>query len=133
MSEPDQVPAFIREAGYAAYAWLTVDAELAELRFDSSDARAPELAGVRASEATVRALTYATPDVTIDLEIRAGEILGQVQPPDVGSVTVTLADGTSSTHELQQWGSFVVAPAPSGPFRLRIDGERPALTPWITI
>ena len=31
MSEPDQVPAFIREAGYAAYAWLTVDAELAEL------------------------------------------------------------------------------------------------------
>ena len=63
----DVPPEFV-EAGKSAFAWHNIDAELAQLTYDSS--REPHAAlSVRAEAAPVRALTFTSARLTIELEV----------------------------------------------------------------
>lgn len=116
------VPPRFVEAGKAAYAWRTIDAELAALTYDS--AADLELAGVlRADSATLRALTFAAADLTIELELTAEALLGQISPVEAGDVTaysgpVTDEVSTIGTAVVDELGFFVLRPVPGEPFRL---------------
>lgn len=132
LAEAERVPAIVREAGYRAYAWRTVDDDLAALTYDSLT-EDPELVGARTLAAGPRALTFATVEVTLELEVRDAELLGQVTPVRTGQVTVTLWDGTGRSFPLDELGCFVVAPVPAFPFRLRLDGEPGLATGWISL
>ena len=128
------VPAEFVEAGKSAFAWHNIDAELAQLTYDSSrDTRyEPSL---RAETASVRALTFTSPHLTIELEVSEDSLLGQFVPAQPGTVRVQPADGAETTVPADEIGCFVIRPIPSRPFRLdcRTTGGTDALTGWITL
>ena len=131
LQEAAQVPRSVLEAGYSAYAWRTIDAELAELTYDSST-EDPALAGSRSQQAPLRALTFASGSVTIELQLEGPVLLGQVVPAEPGELLVTLRDGSSRTVPVDDLGCFTVDPIPQLPFRLRLGGPSPVATGWIT-
>lgn len=130
------VPARLVEIGKAAFAWHSVDGELAELTFDSAAPGGQEaLAGTRAEPAAVRAMTFAASELNIEVEVVADGLVGQVAPPQPGEIEVRLRDGTVGTATVSDVGWFVLRPRPVGPFRLHV---RPAaggevFTEWVTL
>jgi hypothetical protein len=149
------VPSDFVEAGQAAYAWRAIDAELAALSYDSQAAQAagdgePALAGMRAEPAALRALTFSSDRLTIEVQIGGDRLLGQVAPPPSwpqdavprdGSaaaecqVRMELGDGTSVVAPADRVGWFTIRPVPAGPFRLRVimTGRPDVLTRWVTL
>jgi hypothetical protein len=128
-----EVPAGFVAAGKAAFTWRNVDAELAALGFDS--AVAPAAAGTRAEQATLRALTFVASRLTVEVEVTADALLGQVVPPTAGEVEVHGVKGPAGTAAIDEIGWFVVRPVPARMVRLHLrttDGQS-VLTPWVTL
>ena len=79
MKAREAVPDWFVETGQSAYAWHNIDAELAQLTYDSSRDR--ERAAVTRSEnASIRALTFTSAHLSIELEVTEGSLLGQIIP-----------------------------------------------------
>jgi hypothetical protein len=130
-----EVPPRFVEAGKAAFTWREVDAELAELGFDSADEPAGALAGTRADPAALRAMTFVAGAVTIEVEVTAAALQGQVVPPQAGEIELRGRDGSATAVPVDEVGWFVFAPPPAGLFRLHLrtaDGTR-VLTTWTTL
>jgi hypothetical protein len=111
-----EVPDRCLRAAKGAFTWRTIDTELAELSYDS--VTRPTLAGVRAEAATVRALTFTTRGITIDVEITADALQGNVAPPCAGDIEMHLPDGTRHTASVDADGWFIFTLVPAGTFRL---------------
>ena len=115
----DPVPADTLAAVRSAIAWRTMDAELAELIDESSDAR---LAGARSTDAPTL-LAFASSHLTVEIEIRHIEtgrsLFGQLVPAQVAHVEVRHAAGTVSVAA-DEAGRFAVAgPLVPGPVSVR--------------
>lgn len=131
-----EVPARLLEIGKAAFAWRTVDGELAELTFDSTAPGGQEaMAGTRAEPATFRAMTFTAHELSIELEVVPDAVMGQVVPPRPGEIEVHLRDGTAGTFTVDDVGWFVIRPRPAGPVRFRVRPEDggAVLTEWVTL
>ncbi|GAA4717528.1 hypothetical protein [Phytohabitans rumicis] len=126
------VPRGFVEAGKAAYAWRTIDAELAHLLYDSANHGTAPL--LRAEDATLRALRYASAGLTIELELTPDALLGQILPAQPGSVGVFVAAEEVAAAHIDELGFFAVRPVPPGPFRLLVRAASGAsgLTGWVT-
>lgn len=126
-------PEFI-EAGKGAFAWHNIDAELAQLTYDSSRDTLYE-PSLRAEAAFIRALTFTSPHLTIELEVSADSVLGQIIPAQRGTVRIQPADGPETTVPADEIGCFTIRPIPSRPFRLycQTAGATEVLTGWITL
>lgn len=138
LSTTREMPAAFTEVGKAAYAWRTIDAELAALTYDSAWDPA-ELTLTRAESAVLRTLTFSSDAMTIELELTPHEVLGQISPPQGGTVRLTTeslaADADDAgTTPIDDLGFFVVRPAPTHPFRLacQIAAGVTVLTGWIS-
>ena len=133
----DPVPAAVVDAAKGAFAWRTIDAELAALVYDSTtDERV--LDGVRGG-GSAHLLTFEGPELTIDLEVAAERdgrrIVGQLVPPQQGRVEVLHAGGSTSV-DADHLGRFAVDGIPSGPFSLCCQpaaNARTVQTDWTTI
>ncbi|MEV4534134.1 hypothetical protein AB0J82_09905 [Asanoa sp. NPDC049518] len=124
-----EVPERIREIGRSAYAWRTVDAELAALSADTDAA-----VGTRAEPAAVRALTFAARDLTIEVEVTDDALHGQVVPPRPGEIELRDRTGVVAVARVDELGWFVLGPVPRGMFRLHLRaGDAVVVTEWITI
>ena len=127
------VPAWFAETGRNAYAWHNIDAELAQLTYDSrTDADA--MAAARSETATIRALTFTSAHLSIELEVANGSLFGQVVPPQPGTLETRTKAGMT-TSPVDETGFFTVAPIPPAPFLLRFgttDGAY-VMTGWITL
>ena len=127
------VPSWFVETGKNAFAWHNIDAELAQLTYDSS--RDTDRAAVTRSEnASIRALTFASPHLRLELEVSGNTLLGQVLPPQAGTLETHTRAGVT-TSQVDEIGCFAVDPIPDSPFRLRCrmaDGTD-VLTGWITL
>ena len=119
LREAEQVPPEFVEAGRAAFAWHDIDAELAALTYDSMLAERRPASAMRAQDASLRALTYATQDLTIEVEITPDALLGQVLPPQPGCATICLPTGQATEARIDEMGFFAVRPVPGSSFRLR--------------
>jgi hypothetical protein len=128
------VPPEFVEAARSAFAWHNIDAELAQLTYDSSRDAEHE-PSLRAEAASVRALTFTSAHLTIELEVTADALLGQVIPPQAGVITVQPRDEAETEYPADEIGCFSIRPIPAGPFRLhcRTVAGIDALTGWITI
>jgi hypothetical protein len=128
------VPAEFVEAGKSAFAWHNIDAELAQLTYDSSLDADYELS-TRAEDASIRALTFTSAHLTIELEVTEGSLLGQIVPAQAGTIDVQPRDGAEMTVSADEIGCFSIRPIPSGAFRLhcRTTAGVDALTGWITL
>ena len=120
------------EMGKGAYAWRHIDAELAQLTYDS---RTDLTAAVRSEAASIRALTLTSAHLSMELEVSEDCLLGQVIPPRAGILEAQTGAGTSTETTVDEIGCFAVEPTPASPFRLRFraaDGID-VLTGWITL
>ena len=129
----EEVPEWFVETGKNAYAWHNIDAELARLTYDSSRDR-DAVAVVRSEAASIRALTFTSAQLSIELEVTAGSLVGQIIPPRAGTLEVHTTAGVASSP-VDEIGCFAVTPIPNSPFRLRcrIEDGTDVLTGWITL
>ena len=110
------VPERFVEIGRAAFVWHDVDVDLATLLYDSALTGLP--AGVRSSDAGIRALSFEADGLAIEVELSAGGIVGQVVPAQPGTVEVWVGGAALRSVELDDNGWFDLGPPPGEPFRL---------------
>jgi hypothetical protein len=135
----DPVPPELAAAATEAFSWRNIDAELAELVFDSL-LNTDEAALVRGSPGR-RLVSFQTPELTIDVEVTTvasgREVMGQITPPQPAVVEIRHRAGVVSTEANEQ-GCFRSASLQTGPMSLRLhpaaDGPRPPIvTDWLSI
>ena len=134
----DPVPPAVVQAARDSFTWRTIDAELAELAYDSllDDAL---LVGVRGGDGP-RSLTFETADVVVEVEVLdAGEhrrLLGQLVPPRPAEIQVRHSGGlvTVDADEVGRFTAAGVAPGPVS-LRCRVAGTdaAPVETPWVVV
>jgi hypothetical protein len=129
------VPSWFIETGRNAFAWHNIEAELAQLTYDSQRDRL-QAAVMRSSEtASIRALTFTSAHLSVELEVTGNSLLGQLLPAREGELEIHTRAGEICTTDVDEIGCFSVDPIPESPFRLRCrtaDGTN-VLTGWITI
>lgn len=106
------------------YDWHNMDAELAEIEFDS--AVNTELAGVRSPGGTLRELTFVTDGRRLEIEIEPGPssvcISGRIEPPAVGTVQLVVG-GDVFRGEVMPDGSFEIDDVAHGTVLAFIDTD----------
>lgn len=113
LDEADPRSPEVDEFARAAFGWRNIDAELAEIAYDSTEAGA--LDHVRSS-ATSRLITFETGNWSIDIEYHEGErrLSGQVAP--TGQVDIELrivgSTRTTQTDEMGRFSFDNVSPGP---------------------
>ena len=134
LQDSQAVPSDFIEAGKNAYAWHGVDDELAQLSYDSDRDR-DAVAGVRSEAASIRALTFTSANLTIELEVGENALLGQLVPTGEGTIDVQTRAGDVATVSVDEVGCFPISPIPPSPFRLRcrIASGPSVVTGWITL
>jgi len=134
----EPVPADLLRTAVGAYTWRTIDADLAELVFDSAVDR-DDAALVRGAQED-RLLSFRSDGLTIDVQIAGTgsdrSLIGQLVPPQ--PATVEIRQGTGSLAvEADELGRFSAGPLRAGPIRLRCSTDaragRAVVTDWITI
>ena len=128
------VPGEFVEAGKRAFAWHNIDAELAQLTYDSQTS-ADYALSMRAEAASIRALTFTSARLTIELEIVGDSLLGQIVPGQPAAITLQPRDGARAVLDADDIGRFSIQPRPAGLFRLhcRTTTGIEILTGWITL
>ena len=133
----DPVPPEVTAAAKSSYAWYTMDAELAELVYDSSE-DTEALAGVRSSSPT-RLLTFESPALTVEVQATADgsrrRLLGQLVPPEPGRIEVRHIEGSASA-DVDDLGRFAVDDVPPGPVSLHCAGSGGSVavtTDWVLV
>jgi hypothetical protein len=136
LSARETVPREFVEAGQAVFAWRDIDAELARLTYDSAQDAEPAPALRAGPEAaSIRAVTFASAHLTIELEITPDSLVGQVIPVQAATIEMQLQGGPSAAFPADEIGLFSIRPVPAGPFRLRCRPEAGpgAVTGWVTL
>jgi hypothetical protein len=136
MRSRQDVPVEFIEMGKNAYAWRDIDAELAQLTYDSChEPSLEQVASTRSENASIRALTFTSAQLSLEVEVAEDSLLGQVIPPRAGTLETQTRAGVTVMTVIDEIGCFAVAPIPAGPFRLhcRTDDGADVLTGWITL
>lgn len=126
------VPDWFITAGKASFAWHGIDVELAQLARDSALSSA--FVDARAEQAEVRALTFASRELTIEVEITRDTLRGQLVPPQPGELELELRDGRHRATA-DEFGFFTFATTPVTSFRLhcRTAADRVISTNWVSL
>jgi hypothetical protein len=128
------------EQARLAYSWRTVDAELAELSYDSL-MDSGVLAGVRDGGTGPRLLGFGAvvdgEELAIEVEVTGSgtrsALVGQLIPPLPARVHVQSSTGREHVAQADDLGSFRIEPVPPGPVRLRVEhGGRTVQTTWVS-
>jgi hypothetical protein len=124
----DPVPARLVDGAITAYAWRTVDADLAELVFDSLSESA--VAAVRGADQP-RLVTFRTADLSVELELDGDRLVGRVEP--AGPASVGIQQGARTVPApVDALGRFATSSLARGPLRLHVAREgRTVVTDWI--
>jgi hypothetical protein len=133
----DPVPERVVFAAKSSLSWRTIDAELAELTYDSAfdDERRSLVRGA----ATTRMLTFAAGGLTVDVEVEGTDrelrLVGELAPGQRAVIVVGHAEGTTQV-ETDDDGRFRTEGVPAGPVSLSVrlaTGGATVQTEWITL
>jgi hypothetical protein len=117
-------------AGYAAYSWATVDAELLPLTHDSL---IEEAVGVRGASGP-RDLVFEGTQVSVELEQDPDCLVGQLVPPTTGEVSLLGPDGELARTDVDELGRFRFERSVAGLVRLRCSTSSGVLlTDWVRL
>ncbi len=133
LTESTAVPPGFLEAGRAAFAWRTIDAEL--LLLTSYDSILDtELAGRARAVLTARQLVFDADGFSLQVEVTEAGIAGQLMPPGRAVVALLTPGGPVEDTTSDEFGSFLLGPPRPGPIRLRctVDGTT-VQTDWICV
>jgi len=119
----DPVPPDVTLSARSALALRRLDAELAELLYDSAlDADA--LAGVRSAATASRLLTFEASGVTVEVEVAAeGErrrLVGQIVPPGEARLIIRQTSGEREASA-DALGRFAAEDVAAGPVSIRLE------------
>lgn len=133
LAASDPVPTDVSEFAKAAFSWRELDAELAELEYDSVEEDIP--AGVRSST-VVRMMSFQAGRWMIDIEYdeTAGRLMGATSPPARYAVELHTA-GARFAVESDDSGRFAAEEVVRGPLAMILrfaDGEV-VKTPWVVL
>jgi hypothetical protein len=133
VSEREAVPPDFVAAAKDAFAWLNIDAELARLTYDSRNAE--QALSTRTEAASIRALTFTSGRITIELEVAQDSLVGQIVPAQPAEISVLPRSGSEIVVTADEIGCFSVEPIPLGQFRLRCRTSAgvETATGWITL
>ena len=113
-----------------AFVFLAVQDEFAALVFDSL--WEDELETNSRALDTIRTLTFETAGLSLEIEISADGIVGQVAPPGAASVQLERGDGRRSVVETDELGSFTLVAHGPGPVRFHVSrGGIETVTDWV--
>jgi hypothetical protein len=110
---------------------LVETTRLASLTFDSALESVP---GLRSGSRQPRVLIFTAARLSLELEVMADLVVGQIVPPGPGEVVVETSDGTTFGVEADDIGLFDFAGLPRGQIRLRCqtpDGN--LVTDWVCL
>jgi hypothetical protein len=134
----DPVPDRLVQAAVDAYAWRTVDAELAELVADSlADVGHAAVRGIQPE----RLLSFRAGGLTIEVEVTpegpSRRLIGQLVPPQQADVEIRHQDEVV-TLATDKFGRFMADSVPAGPMSLRCGpaaglDRSPVVTEWVPI
>ena len=129
----EAVPPEFVAAARDAFAWHNIDAELARLTYDSRDAE--QVLATRTEAASIRALTFTSGRLTIELEVAQDSLVGQIVPAQRAEICVLPRAGSEIVVTADEIGCFSVEPIPLGQFRLRCRTSAgvETMTGWITL
>lgn len=138
MGVVDPVPAYVLDAARGSYTWRTIDAELAELAYDS--ATDSEAALARSADAR-RLLTFESPGLSVEVEVTSGaperRLVGQLVPPQRAEIEIRHSGGTLkvTADELGRFAAEGVAPGPVSLLCRVGDATEPrtVATDWLVI
>ncbi|MFD4257095.1 hypothetical protein ACFWR9_05575 [Streptomyces sp. NPDC058534] len=124
----DPVPAGLRQVAVDAFALHDLDARVAELTFDSLVDAIP----VRGETDPPRMLTFRSDGVTVDVEVTADGLIGQVLPPGPAGIEVLSGPRAHARLTADDMGRFTGDAPPAGPFALRLrTGGEVVVTEWL--
>lgn len=126
----EPVPEAVLAGARAAFSWRTVDAELAALSYDSllDDALL-----VRGADAPPRILEFTGRDMSVEVELTAEALVGQLVPPAPGEVVLLTSAGEVGRGTADEAGCFTLPLPPAGPVRLQCETASARLaTEWVT-
>jgi hypothetical protein len=133
LSESDAVPSDVISFAKAAFSWRTIDAELAELDYDSVEEDVP--AGVR-SAATARMISFQAGQWMLDIEFdeSAGRLLGHISPRAEYTVELHSAGAlfTVQSDEMGRFEAEGVRPGPVSMILSFVDGTV-IKTQWVVL
>ena len=131
LGERRAVPPEFVAVAKGAYTWRNIDAELAQLSYDSACQYAP----IRAEAASIRALTFASAHLSIELEVIDDSLFGQILPAQAAIVGVQARTDAETEISTDEIGCFTIHPIPRSPFRLRcrVAAHIGVLTGWLTL
>lgn len=143
LARVDPVPPELLDQVRRSFCWRTIDAELAELSFDSLTDQESALA-VRSGGDTAlepRMLGFGAvvlgEELSIEVEVSSSGdgcvLVGQVSPAGASAVEVQEGGGGSTEVPVDELGRFVIEPVPGGPVRLRVEhAGRVVQTTWVS-
>ena len=124
----DPIPEHLTEAAQAAFSWRRIDAELAELLFDSAT---DELIGVRGTTSDRRSFRFGHGDAVIRVHLTQATMIVMLEPPMSVGCRVT-SNETTVEHRTDEYGELVVD-APELPARIEVDlPGGTVVTPWMS-
>ncbi|MFD5711195.1 hypothetical protein OQI_26420 [Streptomyces pharetrae CZA14] len=126
----DPVPPELRRLAVDAYALHDLDARLAELTFDSLVDAIP----VRGATDVPRMLTFRTGELSVDVEVTAHGLIGQLLPPQPARIEVLGGPhpAAPATLTADTMGRFAGELPRTGPFALRLrTGGEVVVTEWM--
>ncbi len=135
----DPVPGELLQAAIEAFTWRTIDAELAELVFDSLIDQ-DEMSLVRGPQER-RLLSFETGGQTIDLEVTSTSssrgLVGQLTPARQASVEIRVGASVIAV-DADELGRFRAETVPAGPMSLRCGAASAepgtaVVTDWVSI
>jgi hypothetical protein len=103
------------EAAKAAIGWRDIDAEFAQLVFDSRIHAAQTDLVLRGETTETHQLTFSTDDITIDIEFGATGLVGQVIPASPATIELIQGDNPPRLTETDAFGAFSIEPVRTGP------------------
>jgi hypothetical protein len=131
VAEADAVSDRRREAARAAFTWRSVDSELMELLHDSALEAG---AAVRGAGDPGRLLSFGRGSLTVELEVGAGALTGQVLPAQAATVVLQRTGAEDRAVAADGAGFFRIDEVGSGPVRLVVTTDEATLTTaWVTL
>jgi hypothetical protein len=86
----------------------------------------------RADSDDARVLIFTSSPLSLELEVMASHVIGQIVPPGPGEIVVETSDGATFQVEADDIGFFDLSGGPRGSVRLRCDTPAGRLiTDWI--
>lgn len=134
LTEANDVPVYALEQARAAFELKTVDQELELLTMLYDSSKNFDIVVRDASFVAARTLSFVRGDMSVDLEMEAGWVLGQVMPPQLATVSILTVEGVFSTCDTDEVGTFRLRCPAVGSIRLTCTlGRLNLATNWISL